>query len=154
MSPEVPATPRISKTIQNKLLHVAGDKIRSDILEEDMRGQCYDGASNMAGARSGVQSVVRRDAPKAMYVHCAAHRLNISVVSACSIKAFKNAESCVGELARFFSFSPKCQQFLDKVIESSNTTQKAKKLKDSCTILWVERIDSYSVFLRVTFSSS
>lgn len=135
-----------SKTIQNELLQVAGDKIHSEILEEvkhakfysiiadevtdvsnreelslviqylnkeqvrevfvdfveverntghvlgetilrwlrnhnispaDMRGQCYDGASNMAGARSGVQAVVQRDAPKAMYVHCAAHRLNL-----------------------------------------------------------------------------
>jgi len=33
----------------------------------DMCGQCYDGASNMAGARSGVRSVVQREAPKAMY---------------------------------------------------------------------------------------
>ena len=169
-----------SKTIQNELLQVTGDKIRSEILEEvkqakfysiiadevtdisnkeelslvirylheeqvrevfvdfveveritgqvfgrnhsqvaqesqhlyspaDMCGQCYDGASNMAGPRAGVQSVVRRDAPKAMYVHCAAHQLNLSVVSACKIQAFKNAESYVGEIARFFSFSPERQ---------------------------------------------
>ena len=56
-----------------------------DISPADMRGQCYDGASNMSGARSGVKTVVQEAAPKAMCYHCAAHRLNLSVVSACSI---------------------------------------------------------------------
>ena len=113
-----------------------------NISPEDMRGQCYDGSSNMAGARAGVKSVVQRDAPKAMYVHCAAHRLNLCVVSACSIQAFKNAESYVGEIARFFSFSPKRQRLLEKAIETSSRTHKTRKLKDSCRTRWVERIDS------------
>ena len=52
-----------------------------DLSPADMRGQCYDGASNMSGARLGVKSVVQKAAPKAMYFHCAAHRLNLSVVS-------------------------------------------------------------------------
>ena len=29
---------------------------------ENMRGQCYDGASNMAGARAGCRTVVQREA--------------------------------------------------------------------------------------------
>ena len=41
-----------------------------DIFPADMRGQCYDGASNMSGARSGVKAVVQEQAPKAMYFHC------------------------------------------------------------------------------------
>lgn len=36
---------------------------------------------------------------------------------------------------------------LEKAIEASNTTPQAKKLKDSCRTHWVERIDSYLVFL-------
>ncbi len=207
-----------SKTIQNELLTVAGNKIRTDILEEvksakfysiiadevtdvsnkeewslviryihdgqirevfvdflqveritgkflgnailkwlrnhsispaDMRGQCYDGASNMSGARSGAKAVVQKDAPKAMYIHCAAHRLNLSIVSACGIQAFKNAESYVGEIARFFGYSPKRQRLLDKAIEASSQSSKAKKMKDSCRTRWVERINSYYVFLEL-----
>ena len=68
----------------------------------NLRGQCYDGASNMAGARLGCKSLVLREAPKAIYVHCAAHRLNLAVVSACKIQAFKNVESYIGEISRFF----------------------------------------------------
>ena len=120
-----------------------------NIPPADMRGQCYDGASNMTGARSGVKAVVLEFASKAMYFHCAAHHLNLSVVSACSIQAFKNAESYVGEIARFFSFSAKRQRLLDKAIEAFNHTSKAKKLKDSCRTRWVERIDSYAVFLEL-----
>ena len=75
----------------------------------DMRGQCYDGASNMSGVRSGCRSI---EDPMAMYFHCAAHRLNLAVVSACKIQAFKNVESYIGEIARFFAFSPKRQRLL------------------------------------------
>ncbi len=102
-----------------------------DISPADMRGQCYDGASNMSGTRSGVKAVVQ-EAPKAMYYHCAAHRLNLAVVSACSIQAFKNAESYIGEIARFFRYSPKRQRLLDSSIEACDSTPNAKKLKDSC----------------------
>ena len=59
---------------------------RNEVSPADMRGQCYDGALNMSGARVGAKSIVQEVAPKAMYYHCAAHRLNLSVVSACSIQ--------------------------------------------------------------------
>lgn len=120
-----------------------------NISPADMRGQCYDGASNMSGARSGVKAVVQEEAPKAMYYHCASHRLNLSVVSACSIQALKNAESYVGEIARFFSYSAKRQRLLDKAIEACDSTSRVKKLKDACRTRWVERIDSYAVFLEL-----
>ena len=119
------------------------------ISPSDMRGQHYDGASNMSGARLGVKTVVQEAAPKAMYFYCAAHRLNLSVVSACRIQAFKNAESYVGEIARFFNFSAKRQRLLDRAIEASNHSSKAKKLKDCCRTRWVERVDSYAVFLEL-----
>ena len=120
-----------------------------DLPYSDMRGQCYDGASNMAGARSGCMAIIQQQAPKAAYFHCAAHRLNLAVVSACKIQEFKNTESYIGEIARFFSYSAKRQRLLDtsinKVIPETNT----KKLKDACRTRWVERIDSYTVFLEL-----
>ena len=48
----------------------------------DIRGQCYNSASNMSGAVSGCKSIVQQEAPLALYVHCAAHRLNLAVVYA------------------------------------------------------------------------
>ena len=99
--------------------------------------------------RSGVKAVVQEEAPKVMYYHCASHQLNLSVVSACSIQALKNAESYVGEIARSFNYSAKRQRLLDKAIEACDSTPRVKKLRDACRTRWVERIDSYAVFLEL-----
>lgn len=94
----------------------------------NMRDQCYDGASNMTRARSGCRAVLNHQAPLALYFHCAAHRLNMAIVSGCTIQAFKNTESYLGEIAKFFSFSAKRQRLLDKAIDSkkSITSTRAK----------------------------
>ena len=124
-----------------------------NISPTDMRGQCYDGASNMSGAKSGAMAIVQKAAPMAAYHHCASRRLNLSIVSACKNPALKNAELCIGEIARFFSFSAKRQRLLDRAIEASGTESGVKKLKDACRTRWIERIDSYTVFFGATASS-
>ena len=111
-----------------------------------MRGQCYDGSSNMSGARSGCSTLIRQQSPMAVYFHCAAHRLNLAVVSACKIQAFRNVESYIGEIARFFAFSAKRQRLFDRVVDTTLPKAKAQKLKDACQTRWIQRIDSYTVF--------
>jgi len=39
----------------------------------------YDGASNMSSIRNGAQALFKQDEPKAVYVHCLAHSLNLCV---------------------------------------------------------------------------
>ena len=46
----------------------------------NLRGQCYDGSSNMAGARSGCKAIILQKAPMAVYTHCAAHQLLLVLV--------------------------------------------------------------------------
>ncbi|XP_075507303.1 uncharacterized protein LOC142544109 [Primulina tabacum] len=48
----------------------------------NMRGQGYDGASNMSGAFNGLQALFLKDCPYAYYVHCFAHRLQLALVAA------------------------------------------------------------------------
>ena len=44
--------------------------------------QCYDGASVMSGIFKGLQQLMRQDpCPRAIYIHCWAHRLNLVVLS-------------------------------------------------------------------------
>ncbi|XP_023766503.2 uncharacterized protein LOC111915032 [Lactuca sativa] len=45
-------------------------------------GQGYDGASNMRGEWNGLQELVLKDCPYAYYVHCFAHRLQLTLVAA------------------------------------------------------------------------
>ena len=46
----------------------------------------------MSGARSDVKSVVQEPSHKVLHYQCAAHRLNLTVVSSCKIQAFKECQ--------------------------------------------------------------
>ena len=71
-------------------LHTA--KKLKDVLSQlglnitDCQGQGYDEASNMRSDRVGVQALIRKGAPKAVYVHCSGHChcLNLVIASSCS----------------------------------------------------------------------
>ncbi|KAJ9538303.1 hypothetical protein OSB04_031036 [Centaurea solstitialis] len=45
-----------------------------------IRGQGYDGASNMRGAFNGLKTLIVNDVPSAYYVHCFAHQLQLALV--------------------------------------------------------------------------
>ena len=47
-----------------------------------IRGQGYDGASNMRGEWNGLQALFLKDCPYAYYVHCLAHQLQLALVAA------------------------------------------------------------------------
>lgn len=49
---------------------------------QNLRGQGYDGASNMRGEWNGLQALFLRDCPYAYYVHYFAHRLQLALVKA------------------------------------------------------------------------
>ncbi len=89
-----------------------------NLPHSDIRGQCYDGASSMSGAKSGCMASIKQKAPKAVYFHCASHRLNLAIVSACKISAFQNVQSYIGKIARFFDYSAKRQRLLENVSRS------------------------------------
>ncbi|KAL6619567.1 hypothetical protein ACP70R_034706 [Stipagrostis hirtigluma subsp. patula] len=49
---------------------------------QNIRGQGYDGASNMRGEWNGLQKKFTDDCPYAYYVHCFAHQLQLALVAA------------------------------------------------------------------------
>ncbi|KAI5322772.1 hypothetical protein L3X38_031844 [Prunus dulcis] len=52
---------------------------KHNLLVSNMRGQGYDGASNMSGEWSGLQELFLNDCPYAYYIHCFAHRLQLAL---------------------------------------------------------------------------
>jgi hypothetical protein len=46
-----------------------------------VRGQGYDGASNMKGHANGLKKLIMDECPSAYYVHCFAHQLQLTLVS-------------------------------------------------------------------------
>ncbi|XP_071740054.1 uncharacterized protein [Rutidosis leptorrhynchoides] len=49
---------------------------------QDIRGQGYDGASNMRGEWNGLQAFILKECPYAYYIHCFAHQLQLALVAA------------------------------------------------------------------------
>ncbi|XP_042460126.1 zinc finger MYM-type protein 1-like [Zingiber officinale] len=95
----------IAPEIQKEILHIMTNRVRQMIRKEIgdkvfcilvdeaqdiskweqmtiiLRGQGYDGASNIRGAWNGLQALFLRDCLYAYYIHCFAHRLQLTLVS-------------------------------------------------------------------------
>ena len=61
---------------------------------ENLVGQAYDGAAVMAGAKGGLQTLIRQLQPSAIFLHCLAHSLNLVIVGA--------TKNCHSSVSRFF----------------------------------------------------
>ena len=134
---------------------VTGEALADDILSalvewqlqpQLLCGQAYDGAGAMAGKSKGVASRILSKYPKALYTHCAAHRLNLCVMKCCSIREVSNMIQTADKISRFFSNSPKRQLALEKWIDSVLPEENRKKLKELCQTRWVERHEAFEVF--------
>ena len=95
-----------------------------------LRGQSYDGAGAMSGQIRGAASRISSKYPKAVYVHCAAHRLNLCIVKCCKIRTVSNMIDTVNSVAHFFNNSPKRQLALEKwIADVQPCEEKRQKLK-------------------------
>ena len=107
---------------------------------ENCRGQGYDGASAMSSMRKGVSGRILSKNPKALYVHCASHRLNLCVAKACSIVSIRRMLDHAKSVANFFSYSVKRTQFLSEKMSACGIT--SARLATPSMTRWVERITS------------
>ncbi|XP_057248263.1 uncharacterized protein LOC104904219 [Beta vulgaris subsp. vulgaris] len=79
-----------------------------------VRGQGYDGASNMQGSIKGLKALILEECPQAYFVHCFAHQLQLTQVAL----AKKNSDcgwlfvDVLAPLLNFVGGSPKRKEFL------------------------------------------
>ncbi|XP_071958098.1 52 kDa repressor of the inhibitor of the protein kinase-like [Antedon mediterranea] len=114
----------------------------------NMRGQAYDGASVMSAAR-GTQGLIRKIAPKAMYTHCYAHSLNLSIAASCKNREVKDLVDLINQTFLFLRNSPKREEFFTEILKVYCPENKVEKLKGLCKTRWVERhtcLDTYKAF--------
>ncbi len=95
-----------STTAENLAKLVIDTMVRLNLPIDMLRGQCYDGASNMAGRYNGVQQIIKDQQPKAIFIHCAAHRMNLATLAAATTE-LKNYLNEVSSLIEFIKASPK-----------------------------------------------
>jgi hypothetical protein len=104
----------------------------------DCRGQSYDNASNMSGIYSGLQARIKEINPKALFVPCAAHSLNL--VGTC-------AASCCQEACTFFNLVQNVYNFFtastkrwEKLMQCQ--VHKSKTVKGLSDTRWYAREDA------------
>ena len=110
----------------------------------DCRGQGYDGPSSMSSKAKGISGRILKKNPKALYVHCSSHRLNLVVAKACTIPVVRNMLGQAKKIASFFSSSPKRGEYISKKMEEYPLNH--KKLATPSTTRWVERITALDDF--------
>eukprot|EP00102_Acyrthosiphon_pisum_P023154 XP_016660364.1 PREDICTED: 52 kDa repressor of the inhibitor of the protein kinase-like [Acyrthosiphon pisum] len=113
-----------------------------------MYGQGYDGASNMSGKFKRVQTIIRNKYPMALYVHCAAHTLNLAVSSSCEQQDIRNCLGVVEKMHCFFN-TPKRHSILLEAVANSDLNPSSKSLKRLCVTRWVERYTAVNDFVEL-----
>ena len=88
------------KALKDTLITCITKELQLDI--NTCRGQCYNGAANMAGQYTGLATRSWQITPLALYTHCASHRLTLCVATACQSQSVKNMMSSVARVGIFF----------------------------------------------------
>ena len=98
-----------SITADSLTFHIKDALLRLNVQLSQCWGQCYDGASNMSGVRSGVSTQIIKEEKWAIYTHCYAHALNLAIGE--TIKRSKvccDALDVAFEISKLIKFSPTC----------------------------------------------
>ena len=95
---------------------------------ENLRGQSYDGASNMSGRYNGVQAFIWQVQSLAYYTHCTAHRVNLVAQYVSEPECIRSILTIVNEIGQLYSNSIKFRN-----------TFTYYKLKTLCPTRWTIR---------------
>ena len=98
----------IIRTIEDILL-------RLSLSLQNCRGQCYDGASSMAGCISTTIGLLRKEY-RALYTHCYGHALNLAVQDAVKANVIlRDTLDTIEEMTKLIKNSPRRQVMFEKV---------------------------------------
>lgn len=86
----------------------------------ELRGQGYDGASTMSGERAGVQALLREKQPKALYIHCAGHSLNLAIINSCSVPPIRNCIDQIKAFTLWIKYSAKREGLLKAIVQKTS----------------------------------
>jgi hypothetical protein len=80
----VPLQELDAQSLAEQILTVLSDR---NLPHDRCIAQCFDGASVMSGKHNGVQKIIRDSIESCIYVHCAAHKINLVLTDLCRFTA-------------------------------------------------------------------
>ena len=125
------------------LVHVIKDTLlRLNLPMAKVRGQCYDGASNMSGKRHGVAKLIQDEEPRATFTHCYGHSLNIAAGDTIKMnKVMKSSLETTHEITKLVKYSPRRQALL-RDIQTEMESGSSGAIRALCPTRWTVRADS------------
>ena len=108
-----------------------------------LRGQCYDGASNMSGKRTGVAKRIQELEPRAVYTHCYGHALNLAasdMLKQCAV--LKDAMSTSHEAIKLIKYSPRREGIFRRVKENIPGDSGRIGVRTMCPTRWTIKADA------------
>ena len=135
-----------SSTTSSTLFEIVKDALtRFELNITNCRGQCYDGAANVSGRENGLQKKLLSIEPRAIFVHCTAHNLNLVVQDAMqNIDTVRDFLAVLRELISFVRQSPKRLAMFEllQVDEELESNKNYAALRPFCPTRWCVRIKS------------
>ena len=115
--------------------------MRMNLQWNRCRGQCYDGAANMAGVRNGVATRVLNVEPKALYTHCYGHSLSLAMCDTLKhSKIARDALDTTFEISKLIKFSPKREGMFKQL--KHDLTPDCPGIRVFCPTRWTVRAQS------------
>lgn len=117
--------------------------MRCSLPMDNLHGQADDGASNKAGRLTGVAKRILTEYPKAHFVHCMAHSLNLclqDVGSNCT--CIRDALSVTSKSGKIIRASPKRLALFQKI--QQEVAPGCSTLKPLCPTRWTVRTGAIS----------
>ncbi|XP_060865953.1 52 kDa repressor of the inhibitor of the protein kinase-like [Metopolophium dirhodum] len=104
---------------------------------EMLVGQGYDGAAVMSGQFRGVRTIISEKYPKAQFIHCSAHTLNLVLAHSCEIPMIRNCIGTIKTVINFFRQSALLDGLLKDAAESAGAIH--LNLVSLCETRWTEK---------------
>ena len=134
--------------------------IRFQLPLQNLRGQTYDGASNMMGEKSGVAQQIIKEQPKALITHCHGHSLSLSMKDANEkCRMLKETMGTAGEIIILIKYSPKRERILGDINENIEVSLedgheslgKVTSLSKLSVTRWTVRANAFNKVSRVLY---
>lgn len=113
---------------------------------DKLRGQGYDKAATMSGNFRGVQAILKKTYPKALYIQCVSHSLNLCLSNATKTQAIRNSFSIISDCCAFFHSSAKRTTILKNKIKEILPNAQSFKLNSLCETWCILRHEAVILF--------
>lgn len=136
----------IDDTKADTIAHAIKDVlVRLNISMLKCRGQTYDGASSMAGRKTGVQARIKQEERRALFNHCHGHLINLACAdNVKSSKTIADALDTALEITKLVKDSPQRDTKLEKIRQAATNDGEMPTagIRVLCPTRWTVKADT------------